>query len=296
MRHPIVQKIVKAYEDYEEKQKSASKRKRGEEATMNDRLVPKRVLNLALMFLATAAVAAVLCALHGLYPDQSLCIAVVVLVYFVLFLFLLEYNRSRRRFSKNRETDYKKIWLGYLSVCLLAVLFSFLPEFVKPVIVFPMIMTAIGSRELGACGRHFLGCHPLPCARLYRTGAGALLPDDAVWPDSGGGCRGEACRFLALYRNILPFRCPSRHFLLSDLSGGEMELFWYGAAEGALMVVFLRLVYTGLVKIRDTEVPEVLADILDDDYPMVRELSGFQSRNTSTPDAYRGLRQIVRRS
>lgn len=107
---------------------------------MNDRLVPKRVLNLALMFLATVAVAAVLCTLHGLYPDQSLCIAVVVLVYFVLFLFLLEYNRSRRRFSKNRETDYKKIWLGYLSVCLLAVLFSFLPEFVKPVIVFPMII------------------------------------------------------------------------------------------------------------------------------------------------------------
>ena len=79
---------------------------------MNDRLVPKRVLNLALMFLATAAVAAVLCALHGLYPDQSLCIAVVVLVYFVLLLFLLEYNRSRRRFRKTGKRTIKKYGWG----------------------------------------------------------------------------------------------------------------------------------------------------------------------------------------
>ena len=237
---------------------------------MNDRLVPKRVLNLALMFLATAAVAAVLCALHGLYPDQSLCIAVVVLVYFVLLLFLLEYNRSRRRFSKNRETDYKKIWLGYLSVCLLAVLFSFLPEFVKPVIVFPMIMTAIGSRELALAAGIFwdvvlclvLGFTAQELA-LYclMTLFGQILAE-AVGEKRAGFWH---CTVIFCLSAVLPAT-----FYYLTYQEVKMELFWYGAAEGALMVVFLRLVYTGLVKIRDTEVPEVLADILDDDYPMVR--------------------------
>lgn len=245
---------------------------------MNDRLVPKRVLNLALMFLATAAVAAVLCALHGLYPDQSLCIAVVVLVYFVLLLFLLEYNRSRRRFSKNRETDYKKIWLGYLSVCLLAVLFSFLPEFVKPVIVFPMIMTAIGSRELALAAGIFwdvilclvLGFTAQELA-LYclMTLFGQILAE-AVGEKRAGFWH---CTVIFCLSAVLPAT-----FYYLTYQEVKMELFWYGAAEGALMVVFLRLVYTGLVKIRDTEVPEVLADILDDDYPMVRELSGFSKQ------------------
>ena len=63
--------------------------------------------------------------MSGMYLDQLLGIGALTVLFMVLFAFLLIYERNRKRISHNRETDYGKIFKGFLLTAILACDLSF---------------------------------------------------------------------------------------------------------------------------------------------------------------------------
>ena len=100
---------------------------------MKEQFVAKRIVNIGLIFLVAIGFSVIAGRMSGMYLDQLLGIGALTVLFMVLFAFLLIYERNRKRISHNRETDYGKIFKGFLLTAILAVIFLFLPEFTSPV-------------------------------------------------------------------------------------------------------------------------------------------------------------------
>ena len=96
---------------------------------MNDRLVAKRFIKIVLMLLITLVSTAVLSFLHGRFMDEMVIYLAVDLVFFALFMFVLEQGRMQKKIAGNKETIFQRVLLGYLFVWVIAIAGSFLPEF-----------------------------------------------------------------------------------------------------------------------------------------------------------------------
>ena len=94
---------------------------------MNDRLVIKRVWNHVCMFIVTIMVTLLLCAKRQILLDQFLGIVCIAVIWFVLFLFLIEHDRAEGLICHNRETDFRKILYGYTSAAIVVFLAAYFP-------------------------------------------------------------------------------------------------------------------------------------------------------------------------
>ena len=107
---------------------------------MKEQFVAKRIVNIGLIFLVAIGFSVMAGRMGRMYLDQLLGIGALTVLFMVLFAFLLIYERNRKRISHNRETDYGKIFKGFLLTAILAVIFLFLPEFTSPVMILPILM------------------------------------------------------------------------------------------------------------------------------------------------------------
>ena len=131
---------------------------------MKEQFVAKRIVNIGLIFLVAIGFSVIAGRMSGMYLDQLLGIVALTVLFMVLFAFLLIYERNRKRISHNRETDYGKIFKGFLLTAILAVIFLFLPEFTSPVMILPILMSAVGTYELAVCSSFFF-CTVLEMAK-----------------------------------------------------------------------------------------------------------------------------------
>lgn len=245
---------------------------------MKDRFVIKRMINVFLMFLATMAGAAIICFSHELWLDQMLGILLVSICFFVLFLFVLEHNRSQRYISNDRENDFHKIFTGYLAATVIAIISSYLPDFLKPVILIPIVMTALGTQGIALCVGIFwnavlgmaLGFHVQELI-LYclMTLFGAMLAEamelskSTIW-------------YYVVIFSLLTM-LPGIFYYLA-YQEVRTSLFLYGAAEGILVIGIIAVSFQKLVEQRNHDMQDTMTDILEDTYFMVRELSRFSKK------------------
>ena len=108
---------------------------------MKEQFVAKRIVNIGLIFLVAIGFSVIAGMMGRMYLDQLLGIGALTVLFMVLFAFLLIYERKRKRISNNRETDYGKIFKGFLLSAILTVIFLFLPEFTSPVMILPILMS-----------------------------------------------------------------------------------------------------------------------------------------------------------
>ena len=81
---------------------------------MKEQFVAKRIVNIGLIFLVAIGFSVIAGRMGRMYLDQLLGIGALTVLFMVLFAFLLIYERNRKRISHNRETDYGKIFKGFL--------------------------------------------------------------------------------------------------------------------------------------------------------------------------------------
>ena len=122
---------------------------------MKEQFAAKRIGNIGLIFLAAIVFSVFAGITGGLYLDILLGIGALTILFAVLLVFLLIYERNRNRIAHNRETDYGKITKGFLLSAVVAAAFLFLPEFASPVMILPVIMSAAGTYELSVCSSFF---------------------------------------------------------------------------------------------------------------------------------------------
>ena len=123
---------------------------------MSDRFVAKRYLNLIGILFVTVAGTMALSLLHGSYLDELFVFLLLDGIFFVFLLPFLEHGRMNREFSANRETTFRRIFLGYLLVWLLMTAGSYLPEFLKPAMASAFLMSACGTQLISVYTGLFL--------------------------------------------------------------------------------------------------------------------------------------------
>lgn len=242
---------------------------------MKDRFVAKRAINIAIMFFVTFVSTSAICLFHDLWIDEIAGVILTDVIFFLLFVYILENNRLKRLISGNRETDFRKVRIGYSVAALILLSGSFFPEFLKPAILIPMLMMACSSQMIAFSTGIFynmmlclilgLGVQELVLYSLM-TLFGCILAEAM-----------ETERFQKwCYLIILClFTAMPAVFYYLTYQEIKKSLLLYGAIEGIIVNVILLFGYKKIGEIRDLEVPDLLDQMLDDGYPMVRELSEF---------------------
>ena len=242
---------------------------------MNDRFVIKRYLNIALILLGTLTGTMVVSLLHGKYMDEFVVYLMIALMFMALFLFVLEYNRMHKSISSNKETTFRRILHGYMISWLIMVISSFMPEFLKPMLAISLIMTAFGTQGIAMCVGMFLNAmlclilgssiHEMVLNALFIL-FGCMLADAM-----------EESRKKFWYELVIltvSTMLPALFYYLCYRET-KMSLLLFGALEGLVIDIFLHLFYMRTVDEREAEIPDMLDDMLDDSYPLRRELKKF---------------------
>lgn len=242
---------------------------------MNDRIVAKRLSNLFFMLLITLFFTTAIAGIHDKFADELILYIVVETVFFALFVFMLEFKRMRKIISGNRETTFRRILIGYTTAWVVALLSSFVPEFLKPMLVIPIIMSAVGTPWIGLCTGIFLDA--LLCLIM-----GSNVQELTYY------CFLTLCGCLlaeALLESRLVIWCKTIIFSISTMFPAmfyyltyrevKISLFAFGALEGLFINVMIHLFYQNTVSAKESEIEDTLEDILDESYPMRRELQSF---------------------
>lgn len=117
---------------------------------MNDEKISVYRVGPILGIILTAIVSAsILCVINQLEIDQIFCILFVIIGFVPVIIFELVYERNRKMIANNSQTNYKRVALGFFICCLFMVAISFIPEFLRPVLFFPLIISAFGNETLG---------------------------------------------------------------------------------------------------------------------------------------------------
>lgn len=244
---------------------------------MKDRLVMKRFINIFLMLLITMGFTTILCLSQEMWPDEIILFYVLAAAFYALFVFLLEHGRARKRIAGDRSTDFGKITIGYAISAGVTLLGMFLPEFLKPVLFVCMIMVGFSSIEIALCTGIFFDV-------ILCLGLGLSLQEYLMYSLlTVFGCivaeAMEDKRFTFWYNMIilsLSVLLPGifYYFTYQEV---RLTLFLYGAIEGIIIDYIVLLSQKKIVAYRKKELDNKYRDILDEDYPLARELSAFSN-------------------
>ena len=242
---------------------------------MNDRFVAKRWLNLIGILFVTVVGTITLSLLHGSYLDELFVFLLLDGIFFVFLLPFLEHGRMNRELSANRETTFRRIFLGYLLVWLLMTAGSYLPEFLKPAMACALLMCACGTQRISIYTGLFLNAivclvqgsssYELICYILLLL-CGCILADSA----EKGRLRLWHSLSIVLASAILPALFAYLYY--QEL---RLRLLIFGGLEGIFVAIFFHFRYLPAHWEKEEEVPNLLDDILEESYPLKRELRQF---------------------
>lgn len=108
-----------------------------------------RVLPILGMIISAIVAAGVLCLINKLEIDQIICVVFLVVAFMPIIIFELTYERRRQMIGNNNQTTYKRAMHGFFICCLIMLGISFMPEYFRPVIILPIIMSAFSNDVLG---------------------------------------------------------------------------------------------------------------------------------------------------
>ena len=242
---------------------------------MKEQFVAKRIVNIGLIFLVAIGFSVIAGRMSGMYLDQLLGIGALTVLFMVLFAFLLIYERNRKRISHNRETDYGKIFKGFLLTAILAVIFLFLPEFTSPVMILPILMSAVGTYELAVCSSFFFctvlemakGCQSyeiLCCTMLLLAGfmITHMLEDT----------RNKMWYLILIFAVAVLIPVLFSYFFYQE---PHYDILGKAAIGAALTDLAAAFIYPFLTKQKEAEIDNFLTDITEEDYGLLRELKKF---------------------
>lgn len=242
---------------------------------MIDRFVAKRYINIFLIFLVTVLYTVMLGVFRNLFWDEIILYLCVGMIFFVLFVLALENNRSKDKLSGNRENSYHKICIGFTVAALLMAVSVYLPEFLKPALLAAVILTGLGNREIALCaGIYFdmILCLALETPVQEAAFCCLMTAFGCMFADTVRNKKKQIWCVLLIFS--LSAMMPQIFYYLTyrELKN---SIFFYGMIEGLCSVLFLLLFYYRLANEKETEISDILDAILDESYPLTRELNIF---------------------
>lgn len=123
---------------------------------MDNRINGRRVAAIFGIVLVTMLLTFFFCSYEKFYLDEWLCFIFLDIIFLMIFVFEMEYGRSRYMISNNRNTNFMRILMGFVICCVITGLSVFLPAYAKPAMVFSIIMYAFSNEIIAIASGIYL--------------------------------------------------------------------------------------------------------------------------------------------
>lgn len=128
MRHPLVQKSFRHMMIMKISRLQRLQESRG-------RAIEKGCIT-NINFISILALSFVLCLLGDVYPDEWICMGFLDIIFYMLLLFELEYERNTLQLSNNSRTDYLRFTFAFIICSVVCIISGFMPLYSRPVMIF----------------------------------------------------------------------------------------------------------------------------------------------------------------
>ena len=234
-----------------------------------------RVLPILGMILSAIAAAGVLCYINKLEIDQMICVAFLVIAFVPIIVFELTYERHKVMIADNNQTNYKRAMIGFFLCSLIMLGISFMPEFFRPVILLPLVMSAFSNDILGLItGMYF------NVLLAFTTGGSFYELLAYTMLVLIGGMLAKALRqvefrlfigLIFLFSSVL-FPNIFLYFVNEEISFQNLVM---GTINGCIVAVYVIAFYPNIREKTFREKHYYYGDILADDYVQVREVKNY---------------------
>ena len=234
-----------------------------------------RVISLLVIALVTFGVMGGLGAKSHLYPDEWLSMFFLTLIFLLVCMFELEYERKQKGISANTQTTFIRLSVTYTVSGGLIYAISYLPEFYRPVMIPVILLTAVSNSMVAVSFGLFFdlvlaltvgGSFYALAAYMMLTMLAAVLAQALKEKKYRMG--------VSLLTFFFSLMIPE---LFSYLSTKEMQKYSLLYAFGTAFLTFLpaAFLFHRLLHEADQEIENHLLDIVSEDYSEVKALKDF---------------------
>ena len=234
-----------------------------------------RALPIAVILISAAITTSVLCYINKLDINQIICVAFLIIAFMPIIVLELTYERRRDMLGDNKQTTFRRARNGFIICCVLMLAISFMPEFFRPVIIFPIIMTAYSNDVLGLCTGIFFNI-----LLAFTTGGSFNELLTYTMLVLVGGMLSKLLKhveyrlFVAL---IYLFSCvlfPNIFYYFSNETI-EFKYLILGSVNGIVIALYVIAMYPNIREKTYREKHYYYGDILSDDFVQIRDLRKF---------------------
>lgn len=242
---------------------------------MKEKISFRRTVSLIIILISLLLLSGALCLIGNFYPDEWICIFYIDIIFYLLLIFELEYERLRKQIANNTKTDFFKLAIGFLGNCILIGGFAFLPVYCRPVIFVAIIMCFAGNEYLGfICGTFFSillsvtvsGDYYELVSEMTLVIVGSILAK--ALKDK------KLNKFVYILTVCLNIVIPNIFYYMSDKEF-SMKIIMYGGIIGILSAVVAFICSNSIKVMSDDEINDILIDIITDTYPEVAEVKKY---------------------
>ena len=244
---------------------------------MSEQLSKKRVRNKLWILLTVLTFSIFLMYIKDNTIDQMICIMVLTIVFYAILSFLLEHERLTGRILANKTTDFNRVSFAVFITSIVAIICAFFPNYVKPMILLPIVLIIFTSEWLTLCfSCFFLSVITIACNLTSFEVIGCfmivLLTTMLLLTWEG---KDKIYYVLALFsvQAIVPT-------LLYYLSEKKTDYFVFGMNMGLACVIsiVLYLYMDRFIYKKEIENEFRLEDMLESEYYLVKELNQFSKQ------------------
>lgn len=240
-----------------------------------ERISIYRFIPLAIICGLTIAISCAFCLNSQLLLDEWICVFVLDVIFLSILIFEFEYERRHKMIANNAATTYTRISMGFGISCCITVLFLFLPEFFRPIMLIPLILSALGNETIGI----FTGLYFSILFSITSSGNYYELLSFCLLVLLGGILSKALVEsklriFISVILFLINLLIPCIFYYWSYK---EMHLsnYFYGIILGFVVFIVAQFGYDKWKKNTEKEVDNRLNDILSEDYPQIRDLKKY---------------------
>ena len=231
-----------------------------------------RVIPMLFILLFTAGLDTAFCYLNHAYWDEMICIGVISALFYLLLLFELVYERKHYGLNANQSTTYSRVTLAYFICSCMCFGFSYLPAFIRPFMLFPLIFAALSNEVIGfCCSMHFLIVFILTnSGDFYEVVCYGIAI--AVASVLAKALTEKAMRIwigLLLFFVHIAFSAAFYYLAMEQM---DYEILIYSGISGVVIFLFASILFGAIRKDSMKEFHNRLLDVISDDYAVVKAL------------------------
>ena len=236
-----------------------------------------RVLSISGMILSAILTSAILCILNQSEMEQIVCTMFVLLGFIPIMIFEFIYERKRNLIANNNQTSYRRIAFGFITCCVLMIAVSFMPEFFRPIVLFPLVLSAFGNEHLGLTIGMFANVllSMTTGGSFYELLAYSLLLVISIILTKVLS-ENKFHIYIGLLFLFVSILFPNIFYYLAYEQLSVKNLF-LSFMNGILLAMFVIVIYPMAKKETEEEIPYLYKQILEENYIQVREVRAYSN-------------------